>query len=219
MKDLNPSLLNLFFPTANACHLCQRALTGMERCLCSQCAADLQDWALPEESRETLVLSRWRAMCAFPYGEQARELVRLLKYQGDLEAAEPLGEQMALVLAQSGLKVDMLLPVPMHPVRLKQRGYNQAEQLAHQISSHTGLFLCTDGLIRVGGQQTQVHRNRAERLTAMKDAFRAEGKIVRGRRLLLIDDVLTTGATAGACAKALIDAGASRVTILTACRA
>lgn len=219
MSRLSQSLLNFIFPTANACHLCQRALEGTENCLCSRCISALLECRLPEESRESLVLSQWLALSAFHHREQARELVHLLKYQGDFEAARLLGEAMALVLIQSGLHVEVLLPVPMHPVRLRQRGYNQAEQLARQVSHHTGIPLFTNGLYREGSLQTQVHRTRAERLTALTDVFWADETVVQGRRVLLIDDVLTTGATAGACAKALTDAGAGRITVLTACRA
>lgn len=218
MKHLSQSLLNWVFPTANACHLCQRALVGTESCLCSHCTSALRQCLLPEESRESLVLSQWLAMSAFQYMEQARDLVHLLKYQGDFQAVQVLGEHMALVFGQSHLHVDMLLPVPMHPVRLRQRGYNQAEQLARQVSLHTGLPVCTNGLHREGSLQTQVHRTRAERLSALKGVFWAEETFVQDRRILLIDDVLTTGATAGACARALTDAGARRVTVLTACR-
>ena len=218
MSRLRQALLNWVFPTANACHLCQRALEGSESCLCSRCTSALRECLLPEESRESLVLSQWLAMSAFQYMEQARDLVHLLKYQGDFQAAQILGEHMALVLSQSHLHVDLILPVPMHPVRQHQRGYNQAERLAHQVSLHTGIPLCTNGLYREGSLQTQVHRTRAERLSALKDVFYAEEDIVQERRILLIDDVLTTGATAGACAKALTDAGVRRVTVLTACR-
>lgn len=218
MSRLSQSLLNWVFPTANACHLCQRALEGTENCLCSRCTAALMECRLPEESRESLVLSQWLALSAFQYRDQARDLVRLLKYQGDFQAGQMLGESMALALVQSGLRVELLLPVPMHPVRLRQRGYNQAEQLARQVSQRTGISVYTNGLYRKGSLQTQVHRTREERLTALKDVFWANEAVVKNRRILLIDDVLTTGATAGACAKALTDAGAGRVTVLTACR-
>lgn len=218
MNRLSHSLLNWVFPTANACHLCQRALVETESCLCSRCTSALRECLLPEESRESLVLSQWLAMSAFQYMEQARDLVHLLKYQGDFQAAQVLGEHMALVFSQSHLHVDMLLPVPMHPVRLRQRGYNQAEQLARQVSLHTGLPVCTNGLHREGSLQTQVHRTREERLSALKDVFWAEETVVQDRRILLIDDVLTTGATAGACARVLTDADVRHVTVLTACR-
>lgn len=218
MSRLSQSLLDWVFPTANACHLCQRALQGTENCLCSRCTAALMQCRLTEESRESLVLSQWLALSAFQYRDQARDLVRLLKYQGDFQAGRILGESMALALVQSRLRVDILLPVPMHPVRLRQRGYNQAEQLARQVSQRTGISVYTNGLYREGSLQTQVHRTREERLTALKDVFWANEAIVGEQRILLIDDVLTTGATAGACAKALTDSGARRVTVLTACR-
>ena len=221
MMRWKESLLNLFFPTANACHLCERALEGTQDCLCHRCALGLQACAILPIERETLVASRWRGLSAFWYQDQARELVHQLKYHSNLQAARPLGDQMALALVQSSLQgqADALVPVPLHPARLRQRGYNQAEILAREVSLHTGVPLCEAALFRRKNLGTQVRRTREERLQAMAHVFSASETVVGGKRLLLIDDVLTTGATADACLQALQQAGAEVLGVLTACRA
>ena len=169
--------------------------------------------------RSELVDRRWTALSAFWYQDQARRLVHQLKFNGDLQATRPLGDQMTLVLAEAAWisQIDCLVPVPVHPLRLRQRGYNQAQVLAQQVGGHTGLPLCLDVLFRPREQGSQISRSRQERLLAMKDAFSA--KSAEGKHILLVDDVLTTGATAAACARALQAAGAAEVRILTACRA
>ena len=213
------SLLNLFFPTENICHLCERALEGNEDCLCGRCTRGLEQCRISPMERSELVDRHWTALSAFWYQDQARRLVHQLKFNGDLQAARPLGDQMALVLTETGWtrQMDCLVPVPVHPLRLRQRGYNQAQVLAQQIAGHTGLPLCPDVLFRTREQGSQINRGRQERLLAMKGAFSA--KSAQGKHILLVDDVLTTGATASACARALQAAGAAEVRILTACRA
>ena len=213
------SLLNLVFPTANICHLCERALEGNQDCLCGRCTRGLEQCRISPMERSELVDRRWTALSAFWYQDQARRLVHQLKFNGDLQAARPLGDQMTLVLAEAAWisQIDCLVPVPVHPLRLRQRGYNQAQVLAQQVGGHTGLPLCLDVLFRPREQGSQISRSRQERLLAMKAAFSA--KSAEGKHILLVDDVLTTGATAAACARALQAAGAAEVRILTACRA
>lgn len=217
-------LVELLFPDYNACHLCGRypERAGL---LCQRCAGELRALsyrrlhAVSPQPHPPLQL----CLSAYPHSGEARQLVHLLKYQSDGAVARVLGEAMAGALAQSCLRlqeVDAVVPVPLHATRLQERGYNQALLLAQEVCAHTGLALLPDALIRLHATDTQLHRDRAQRLQAMRNAFavpRAEA--VRGRRLLLVDDVLTTGATAMACAGALMASGAAAVSLLTACRA
>ncbi len=223
-EKLQKACIDALFPEYNACHLCGR-FADQAGILCSRCADELrgmqyrqQQVASPEKHAPLTI-----CLSAFPHRGVARELVHLLKYQSDCTAAACLGESMAAALAISPLalsRIDAVVPVPLHAARLEQRGYNQALLLAGCVCQHTGLPLMADALIRLHATDTQLHRDREQRMQAMRHAFSAsDPKEVSGLHVLLVDDVLTTGATAVSCAHALLAAGAAGVSLLTACRA
>lgn len=223
-EQLQTAFTDVLFPEYNACHLCERFAdqTGL---LCRRCADDLlklqykkQHVSSPEAHAPLMI-----CLSAYPHRDGARELVHLLKYQSDCAAADLLGESMAYALAISPLdlkRIDAVIPVPLHAARLEQRGYNQALLLAEAVCRHTSLQLLDGALIRLHATDTQLHRDRKQRMQAMRHAFSAaEPGLVRGLHVLLVDDVLTTGATSVSCANALLEAGAASVSLLTACRA
>ena len=114
----------------------------------------------------------------------------------------------------------MVIPVPLHAGRLEARGYNQALLLSREICAHLSLALEEEALVRIRPTATQTVRGREARMEAMQDAFRvSKPGLVQNKSILLVDDVITTGATAMSCTRALIHAGAESVTLLTACRA
>ncbi len=161
------------------------------------------------------------SVSAYHHLSQARALIHLLKYRGDRLAARALGEGMTDALALVGVLslIDVAVPVPVSRSRLRERGYNQAALLAREVCSHTGLALREDALLRTYEGSSQTGRSAQERLSAMRGAFELGSEGLSGKCVLLIDDVLTTGATAMACAEALIDGGADGIWLLTACRA
>lgn len=217
--DLYRPFLPVLFPQETSCHLCERATEGEGSILCPACAAALRRLRIPP--RDALTLHEPLAACvsAYFHEDEARLLCHLLKFRWDAAAARPLAAGMAEALALSGLAeaFDGAAPVPAHPERLRERGYNQAALLARAVCGHTGLPLWEDALTRTRHGTSQITRSREERLAALTGAFTADGARVAGKRVLLIDDVLTTGATAVSCAQALLDAGAERVCLLTAC--
>ncbi len=113
---------------------------------------------------------------------------------------------------------DCLVPVPLHPVRFRERGFNQAEQLCRNLSRKTGLNVESRAVKRTRVTQTQTRLSRTERLGNMRGAFEPHKVKLNGRRVVLVDDVLTTGATASDCARACIKAGAARVGVWTLAR-
>ncbi len=115
--------------------------------------------------------------------------------------------------------VDIVVPVPLHPDRRAERGFNQAELIAEALAKRIGLPVVLSGLTRVrAGVRRRIGAGREERQAQSSGAFAAASRLVADRRLLLVDDVFTTGATLGACAGALRSAGAARVVALTAAR-
>jgi ComF family protein len=159
-----------------------------------------------------------RARAAVAYDEASRGLVHALKYRDIMEA----GLLMARLMARAGRPViqeaDIIIPVPLHRFRLWGRRFNQAAFLARQISRQFATPCLTDVLLRTKVSRSQVGLNFDERRKNVAKVFDVKPERsghVRGRRILLVDDVLTTGATAGSCAAILKKAGAARVDVLT----
>jgi ComF family protein len=153
-----------------------------------------------------------------------REAIHALKFGGRPVLATPLGR----LLAEAGARAlpappadwaDGLIPVPLHPARLAERGFNQAELLAAPCAARWRVPVLTRVLVRTRPTLPQTDLDPAARRANVRDAFRVpRPAAVEGRRLLLVDDVLTTGATVGAAARALRAAGAATVGVLTLAR-
>ena len=113
---------------------------------------------------------------------------------------------------------DWIVPVPLHPVKERERGFNQAQRMAEMVSRVIGAPMDTKLVRRVKFTETQTHLSRKKRIANMRNAFSAPNKRKISGTILLVDDVMTTGATAGACAAVLQGAGAERVEVLTLAR-
>ena len=151
------------------------------------------------------------------YDGVAREMVHRLKYGDQLQLARP----MARWMSRSGQALiddcDVIVPVPMHGLRLLQRRFNQAATLASEIAGLNGKPRLIHALRRVKRTKPQPGLNRNERAENLQGAFKADGRdalMLADRRVLLIDDVLTTGATGNVCARALLRCGAKKVDLL-----
>jgi predicted amidophosphoribosyltransferase len=155
---------------------------------------------------------------AAPHTGAARELVHALKFKGVLAAARPLGHLVAAAARQLALPRDAAVcPVPLHWTKRRRRGFNQAAEIARVAAHELGLPLAPRWLRRARPGIGAVHRSVRGRHREVRGAFRAH-PAVRGRPVLVVDDVLTTGATLGACARALARRGAAAVWAATATR-
>jgi ComF family protein len=162
-----------------------------------------------------------RARSFGAYDGALREILQQYKYHGLRPLAQPLGERLSQALdrLQDG-PFDLVLPVPLHRRRERQRGFNQAGLLAEQVAKQSGIPLGGKDCVRVRDTPPQAGLRAAARRQNVKGAFAVpRPQRVRGRCILLVDDVLTTGATADACARALLAAGAQGVWVLTLARA
>ena len=200
------------------------ALRFIDACYCSQCGIPYEGAVKGQfECSNCAGLDLgfdWArsALVATPF---VLDLIRRYKYHG-ATWLEPLLRRWLVRMASvelQGKEWDWIVPVPLHEVRLRERGYNQAERLATGLSAVTGITLNNRLLRRVKATQTQTVLNRRERMQNMAAAFRIlPGVGIVGKRVLIVDDVLTTGATTSGCAKALRRAGVRSVGVWTLAR-
>ncbi len=156
---------------------------------------------------------------AYAFEGALREAVLSLKYRGLRAAGEELGDLLARFVVDHPLPVDVIVPVPLHPRRLKERGYNQAEVIARPLGEAASLAVTPAALQRTVWTEPQARMgDRTHRARNVNGAFAARAELVAGRRVAVVDDVCTTGATLNACADALTAAGAVSVWGLTLAR-
>lgn len=195
----------LFLPARCLC--CGRAVRP-ERLFCPGCVP-----ALPKEplSREFPLPGGGSLAVAacFPYEKGFRRTLHRLKFQEERALARPLGTLMAEAASSLGEELDGVTWVPMSPQKLRRRGYNQSELLAKAVAKELGLP-AWDLLEQVRETDTQHNLTRAQRADNVRGAYRTKSAAL-GKRLLLVDDIVTTGATLRACAQGLYGAGAQKV--------
>lgn len=182
--------------------------------VCQRCSGPLSAGGMCASCRSApLKLSGLRAVSA--YQEPLRSYIHALKYDGHRRLAQPLGTRLAGVYSASGIRADALVPVPLHSERERQRGYNHAALLARVCAAQVSAPLFENMLIRHRATLSQVGLQHWERQQNVQGAFSCSpafaGGQLRGRTILLIDDVSTTAATLEACAVPLFAAGAAAV--------
>ncbi len=204
--------LELVYPRRAICMGCDTRAGFPRDWLCEDCRVKLAErWLGATQPPEGGLFAD--AACAYRYGGPAGGMVRNLKYRGVWRLAEPMGRHMARAFeAIQPTGADCLIPVPMHARRLRERGFNHAEALAREASKHMELPVL-DALERVRNTRQQARLPAPERRTNMDGAFALKADVA-GRRVVLVDDVCTTGATARACAAALLADGAAAVYLL-----
>lgn len=206
------------------CASCWSGLGFIERPFCERLGTpfeiDLGSGMLsPAAIADPPVFSRARAVCRFEGA--ARDLVHRVKYNDRADLALTLGRMMRQAGHELLAEAELLVPVPLHRTRLWRRRFNQAALLARHLSRLSGRPLAPAALTRSKRTRQQVGLTRAQRAENLQGAFRvpnAARPLIEGRRILLVDDVLTTGATANAAARALLRAGAGAVDVLTFAR-
>ena len=197
------------------CASCAQALSekGIEQLFCPRCLSFLSQGKQCSFCAQGGLMGIDRAFAPFHHREEARQLVLRLKF-GPVEAAgRPLAQAMALTI--TGQHFDYLVPVPLHRSNHRQRGFNQAEMLCRMIQHHRPDLALLIALEKHERTRRQSSLKRVARLENAHNKYRAVAEVT-GKGILLVDDVRTTGATAQDCARALREAGALRVSLLTA---
>lgn len=182
-----------------------RAYAGRSEPLCERCRGALR-W-LPPEPSFVAGVEVWAPVA---YDGAARALISALKFHGAVGLADTMAAQVVAAAPPGWLAGAVLVPVPLHRARQRRRGFNQAGAIAAALAMRTGLA-ASGGLVRSGRGTTQVGRGRAERALAIDGAVAVRAGAALPERVMLVDDVTTTGATLAACAGALRAAGVRSV--------
>lgn len=230
MKRMAMLFLDILYP--RRCPLCHGILTSANRTICPDCEKLAVPIGQPrcfqcgrpveeEEEycrdcrREPHVYDRGRGI--FAYNDRWRASVVRFKYYGCREYGDFYGDAMRICAARelAAWKPDLLVPVPLHKSKRRARGFNQAEYLARRVSAGTGIPMDADLVCKRRRTRSQKQLDRRQRQKNLSEAFAVAGR-VDGKRILVIDDVYTTGSTMDAMADCLKKSGASRVYFLTA---
>jgi competence protein ComFC len=209
------------------CFLCDKKLESESLLLCKDCwnkQPKMKETYLPAEKMPYIPGPvKWMvgSFACFQYSEITQEFIHFFKYKKFEELSFSFAAELAKVLDKSSTHdlFDLLVPIPLHKNRLKERGFNQSELLAKALSEQTRIPVNKNSLVRIRYTQPQAKMSRKERIKNVKGAFQLKGSLeIKNKTILLVDDVLTTGSTMNECAKILKSGGAHKVYSLTITR-
>lgn len=214
--------ISLFFP--QNCINCQQSLISAERFLCTSCKIDLpltHDYqnATNDLYQKFAFEPKVKSATAFLYfqtGGITQKLLHELKYKGKKDVGIMLGTWFAPCLSE--INPDMIVPVPLHKSKYRRRTFNQSEMIAKGISSVLDIDVKTDILVREIATQSQTRKSRVDRWKNMDNVYSKASEVVSGKSVLVVDDVVTTGATIGMLCERLVTAGVAALHIATIAR-
>ncbi|MDR1758669.1 MAG: ComF family protein [Bacteroidales bacterium] len=224
ITSLLDQVISFFYP--KLCPACGRALQQHEEIICMYCMVHLPetDYYLQEDNplcflfHGRVPITQVCSLLFYKKGNLVQHLLHHLKYKGDKEIGEVLGFYFGQKLATSSLyaDADMILPIPLHPKKLRARGYNQSECIAQGLGRGMSKPCRNDILVRDIFTQTQTKKNRFRRWENVKDVFKiSDYKDINHKKVILCDDVLTTGATIEAAARQLLKGEDVKVKVVT----
>lgn len=222
IKQVFSGFAHLFYP--RVCAVCSTDLFRGEGVICTSCHYKIPLTRFWNDTENPVAQTFWGRVnvenaCAyffFAKGSKYRPLLHKLKYQGQREIGYELGLHFGQALSKSLLYqgIDYAVPVPLHPKKLRTRGYNQAEAIAEGLAKGMGIELSTTHLIKTEFTETQTRKTREERVRNVADSFKVVNPAeIEGKHLLLVDDVITTGATLESCAAKLLAVEGCKVSI------
>ncbi len=207
-------ILNLFYP--NLCVACGRLLQGGEESICLFCRHDLPETdfhkkrgnPIHQKFYGRLLLDNAASLYHFHKGARVQHLMHAFKYEGKKQIGIELGKLYGHYLKEAPgfSSVQIVIPVPLHRAKLHQRGFNQSEIFSRGLAETMHIQSIPEGLERIVFTETQTHKNRMERWENVKSVFKCKhAEKINGNHILLVDDVVTTGATLEACGQELFN--------------
>lgn len=222
LKRYTEDLINLLFP--ELCNGCGKLLYRGEEQICTKCRYDLpytdfhlyKDNLVAKQLWGRLELNAAMAMFYFKKNTKVQNLIHSLKYDGKTEVGTFLGKLLAQQLKNSEFYqgVDLVIPVPLHLKKFRTRGYNQSEYIAIGLAEELGTLSSSKNLVRNKATESQTKKNRYTRFENMQNVFELKNEVdLKDKHILLIDDVITTGATLEACGNVLLAGGITKLSI------
>jgi ComF family protein len=223
LYDLIDDFISLLFP--RLCYGCGDHLMRNESLICTECYVQIPRTSfhkLPDNPVEQLFWGRCEiekaaAFSFYNKGSRIRRLIHNLKYKGVKELGPELGKIYGRSLKSSGFtdNIDVIIPVPLHPSKERKRGFNQSELISEGLSEATGLPVDVISLTRSNVSATQTKRSRYERWTNVEGIFTVNcPDRIKGKHILLVDDVITTGSTIESCTSELLKTEGVRVSVI-----
>ncbi|MCI0448573.1 MAG: ComF family protein [Chlorobi bacterium] len=215
-------IVNFVLP--NSCLCCESPIAPDERFICMNCFKKLEKFGLPHPWKEEFIAKSVidNSLSAFWFreGTAIQTLLHCMKYEKMKSVGRMLGNQIGRQIAElNGMTFDYVVPVPLHKARIRDRQYNQSEFIAKGMSEVLNAKVLNDALIRIRYTQTQTKLNKAERKENVKGAFEVNQKHkdkITAKNIIVVDDVITTGATILECAEVLKKSGAGKIWVCSA---
>lgn len=222
LYDLWDDFISLLFP--RLCPGCGNHLLRNEKLICTECYICIPrtNFHLREDNPVARLfwgrckIEKAAAFSFYNRDSRMKKLIHHLKYNGVMEIGFELGRMYANSLKSSDflIGIDMIIPVPLHPVKQRKRGFNQCELISRGISDVTGIPVNTDSLIRKNISDTQTRKSRYDRWTNVEGIFMVKDQSsIEGCHILLVDDVITTGSTLESCANEILKASGTTVSV------
>ncbi|WP_347172627.1 ComF family protein [Polaribacter uvawellassae] len=223
MKWLH-DILHLFFP--KICITCESKLLQSEKIICTLCRHDLpiicykdyKDNKITKAFYGRIPIEKANSFLFYRKDGKTKDLIHALKYKGNQEVGTFIGDWLGNIIKNSNefTDIDCIIPVPLHPKKQKKRGYNQLTTFGLTLSKHIEKPYVEDVLIRTSTSKTQTFKQRFERFSNNDTKFSVPNlSTLKNKHVLLIDDVITTGATLESCCKELLNAENIKISIVT----
>ncbi|PQJ79648.1 ComF family protein [Polaribacter porphyrae] len=224
MKEILKNLVQIFYP--DLCAICEDKLLQNEHTICTICRHDLpltnitnySDNKILHTFYGSVIIEKAFALLFYTKKGIAKKLIHELKYKDNEDIGIFFGNWIGEILKENEefKNVDVIIPVPLHSKKIRERGYNQVTKFGERLSYHLQIPLVENNLVRISSTKTQTFKSRFERFTNVDTQFSLkQPKYFNNKHVLIIDDVITTGATLVACAKQFQKSKHCKISILT----
>ena len=223
MRQLCAGFVHLLYP--DLCVACQKDLPVRDSCFCFRCRLKNVPFDLSSPEENDFARRLWGRLpmewgiAAFHFTRKSpiHKALHQLKYHNKPEIGQVIGRELGRRLTTAGLNgLDGIVPVPLHPRKERERGYNQSAVFAQGLSETMHIPVFGKSLLRRSYTSSQTKKKRMERFENVGDVFEVENQqVIKGKRLLLVDDVLTTGATLEMCGQALLQVPGTSISLAT----